>query len=249
MYPKPASISIFHRIRCLSVCQSISFFANDLSCVQNGPYRNFPSVQVEPYHDLPSVQDEPYHGLPSAQDESYHGLPSAQDEFYHGLPSVQDESYHSLPSAQDEHNPPRYRPLVVFSQKIDNRHGGTHVQSHQVLPADLACFSQHPLKQFPCIFSQHVSRCSLLCKHYLVPFLHLLVHFFSNIYTVLIHAHISPGNHLHTAILVRIETMRFFLRPHDFAALQRKTGQRLLRIPYSILYNFSCSRFSYYSRT
>ena len=249
MYPKPASISIFHRIGCLSVCQSISFFANDLSCVQNGPYRNFPSVQVEPYHDLPSVQDEPYHGLPSAQDESYHGLPSAQDEFYHGLPSAQDESYHGLPSAQDEHNPPRYRPLVVFSQKIDNRHGGTHVQSHQVLPADLACFSQHPLKQFPCIFSQHVSRCSLLCKHYLVPFLHLLVRFFSNIYTVLIHAHISPGNHLHTAILVRIETMRFFLRPHDFAALQRKTGQRLLRIPYSILYNFSCSRFSYYSRT
>ena len=39
--------------------------------------------------------------------------------------------------------------------------------------------------------------------------------------------------------------MHFFQRSHDFAVLQWRTGRRLLRAPYSMLYNLSRRRFLY----
>jgi hypothetical protein len=212
VYSKPASISIFRRIGCISVCQSISFFANGLPFLQNGPY---------------------------------HGLPSVQDELYHGLPNVQDEPFHGLPSMQDEHYPPGYRPLVVFSKKINACHANMHIHSDQVLLTNHVHFIQYPPMQFLHILSQRVSRCSLLCTRYLEPFLCLLVRVFSNVYAILEHAYVSTEKQHHAAILVRIESMQFFQRAHDFVALWQRTGQILLRIPYSTLYNLSRNRFSY----
>jgi hypothetical protein len=107
-------------------------------------------------------------------------------------------------------------------------------------------FCQHPLIQFLHTLSQCVSPYWLLFTHRLVPLLHLLVHFISNVYTVFEHAYLSPENQHHAAILVRIEMMRFFQRSHDFRTLQWRMGQILLHsIPYSILYNLSWSRFFY----
>ena len=61
----------------------------------------------------------------------------------------------------------------------------------------------------------------LRCTHYLVPLklLRLLVNFLSNVtvYAVFELAYVFPENQHRTAILVCIETTRFFQRSHDFA--------------------------------
>ena len=210
MHSKPAFVSVFHCIECLSVstrCQSLSFIAST----------------------LPNVQDRFYCDLPNEQDRFYCDLPNVQDEFHRNLPSVQD------------------RPLVAFSQNVDASHADTGVESHQVLSANLvhSNFSQYSVKQLVHILLWCVSQCWLLLTGCLAPFLHLLVHFFSNAYPVFEHAYISPENQHHAAILVRVETMHFFLCSHDFVALQWRTGQILLCIHYSILYNIFRRNFSY----
>jgi hypothetical protein len=221
VYSNPASVSVFHRIGHLSVltrCQSLSFFANDLPNVRDGSYCDLPNVQDELDCDLPSVQDEPYH-----------------------------DSESPTGSERDKPCQPEYYPLVMFGQNINASRAGTCVESH-VLPANLKHFSEYSssVKQFVHILSQRISCCWLLLTGRLAPILHLLVRFLSNVYTVFEYAYISPENQCCAAVLVHVETMRFFLRSHDFAALQWRTGQKLLRIHYSLLYNLSRRKISYF---
>lgn len=63
MHSKPAFVSVFHHIKCLSVstrCQSLLFVASALPNVQDGFYRDLPNVQDGFYCDLPNVQDRFY---------------------------------------------------------------------------------------------------------------------------------------------------------------------------------------------
>jgi hypothetical protein len=140
-----------------------------------------------------NMRDEPYHDLPGVQYELSRDLLNVQDEPYRDLPSVQ---YHD-------------RPLVMFGQNITPC-AGTCVQSRQVLLADLVHFTQYPVMQILNPLSQYVSHCWLLLKGHLVPLLHQLVRFLSNVYAVFEHAYIFPVNQHHAAFLVRIELMLFF---------------------------------------
>lgn len=153
----------------------------------------------------------------------------------------------ALPSVQDESYLEEYRPLVVFSpQTINVPHTGTHVESHHVLAADVALFGRYALIQFLRTLLPCVSRKCLLYSHRLGPLLCLLVCFLSNVYTALEHAYVSLESHHRAIILVHIEVMLFFHRSHDFVALLWRTGQRLLPIRYSVLYNLSRTcRFRY----
>ena len=129
---------------------------------------------------------------------------------FHGLPNVQDEPYAA-----------EYRPTVVFN-------GLSNVQDETYPPLDHQ--NTGPLSCSVPLMLVHVSD---LSGSSLLPLLHMLVHFLSNVNSVFEHAYVSHANWhpSRAAIIVRIETMHFFQRSQDFAAFQRRKGEILLRIP------------------
>ena len=198
-----------------------------------------------------SVRDEQYtpdyrpivvfDGLPKEQDD--HHSEYRPTVVFNRLSNVQDGTYppdyrpivvfDGLPKEQDDPYS-EYRPTVVFN-RLSNVQDGTFPPEYRPIvvfsPKNIdAAYAGTPVR-----------------VRSLLPLLHILVHFLSNVYTIFEHAYVSPANWhpSRAAIIVCIEAIRFFEHSHDFAAFQQRMGEKLLRVLYSVLYNFSWTRFLY----
>ena len=146
---------------------------------------------------------------------------------------------HALPSMRDEDYLPEHRPLVVFRSQTINPPSATCPQSlHNATWADFLRFTLCLPLRVPRSVLRHISRCYTLCRP---PLFCLLVNLVCDIYAILKCAYVFDERRHAVAVLVRVASMRFCLRSHDFVALLCKTMLKLSCLPLSILQNLSRS--------